>query len=115
MGEKSRIVGVAGGAFTLGGLAAALGLCCSAPWAVPLLGVAGAVMFARLAFLMPIALAGAVVLVMLGFWLAYRRPVCRDGVCDAPARRTLQWIVWLSALGVAALGWLALTYRVTPI
>jgi hypothetical protein len=91
MSEKGRVIGTAGGALGLGGLAAAFGLCCTLPWAVALLGVTGAVAFARLAFLLPYALIGA-----------------------AASRRALQWIVWIAAVVVAALSIVALTVQVTP-
>ena len=42
MSEKPQIVGVTGGALGLSALALAFGVCCVAPWAVTLLGVAGA-------------------------------------------------------------------------
>ncbi|MCI0353973.1 MAG: mercury transporter MerT [Acidobacteria bacterium] len=115
MGEKTRVLGAAGGALGLGGFAAALGLCCSVPWAVALLGVTGAVAFARLAFLLPYALIGAVVLLAVGFWWAYRRPVaCSDGSCAPTGHRLLQWTVWIAAGLVGALSVIALTSQVTP-
>jgi hypothetical protein len=114
MGEKTRVFGAAGGALGLGGLAAALGLCCTVPWAVALLGVTGAVAFARLAFLLPYALVGAFVLLAVGFWWAYRRPTaCADGTCTSASRRPLQWIVWIAAVLVGALSIVALTSQVT--
>jgi mercuric ion transport protein len=114
MGEKTRVVGAAGGALGLSGLAAALGLCCTVPWAVALLGVTGAVVFARLAFVLPYALIGALVLLGMGFWWAYRRPAaCTDGTCSSPSRRPLQWIVWIAAVLVVVLSVVALTSQVT--
>ena len=110
MSEKTRVIGTAGGALGLGGFAAALGLCCTVPWAVALLGVGGAVAFARLALLLPYALLGAAALLAVGFWLAYRRPAaCDDGTCAPTSRRTLRWIVWLAAVLVSALAVIALT------
>jgi len=53
MGEKRQIVGVTGGALDLSALALAFGVCCVAPWAVTLLGLAGAVLLARLAVFQP--------------------------------------------------------------
>lgn len=104
----------AGGAVGLGGFAAVLGLCCSIPWAVALLGVSGAIAFARLAFLIPYALAGAILFLAFGFWLAYRTPVCPDGTClPQPRRRLLQSIMWITAAGVAGLSATALLFRVT--
>ena len=104
MGEKRRVFGTVGSAVGLGGFAAALGFCCTAPWAVALLGVSGAVVLARLAFLLPYLLIGSAALLGVGFWLAYRRPAqCTDGSCVSTSRRGLQWVVWISAVIVAAL------------
>ena len=113
MGEKARIIGAAGGALGLGGFAAALGLCCTVPWAVALLGVTGAIAFARLAFLLPYALIGAVALLAVGFWWAYRPLVCADNTCTPTNRRALRWIVWLAALIVGALSIIVLSLQVT--
>ena len=112
--EKSRIITATTGAFGLGGFAAAVGLCCTVPWAVALLGVTGAVAFARLAFLLPYSVVGAAGLVGLAFWWAYRTPPeCRDGTCLPPNRRKLRWLVWISAVIVSALSAVALTMQVT--
>ena len=114
MDEKRRALGAAGGAVGLGGFAAALGLCCTVPWTVALLGVTGAVAFARLAFLLPYALAGAVLLLGLAFWWAYR-PVtaCSGDACAPPPRRLLRTIVWGAAVVVGTLAVAALRYQVT--
>ena len=114
MSEKARVIGAASGAIGLGGLAAALGLCCTVPWAVALLGVSGAIAFARLAFLLPYALIGAIVLLGVGFWSAYRpAAACVDaGTCTPKSRRVLQWVVWLAAGLVAVLIIIAFNGRV---
>ena len=113
MGDKRRAFGAVGSAVGLGGFAAALGFCCTAPWAVTLLGVGGAVVLARLAFLLPYALIASAALLGIGFWLAYRRPaLCADGTCVPASRRTLQWVVWISTVIVAALTVVALNARV---
>ena len=115
MSQRRRVFGAAGGALGLSGLAAALGLCCSVPWAVALLGVTGAVAFARLAFLLPYALLGAALLLGVGFWFAYRKPVkCDDGSCVPENRRPLQLIVWIATLFVIGLALVALTSQVLP-
>jgi hypothetical protein len=112
--EKARVIGAAGGALGLSGLAAAFAACCTVPWAVALLGVTGAIAFARLAFLLPYALVAAVALLALAFWGAYRRPEpCADGTCVTASRRTLRWIVWMAAAFVAVLAAIALTLGVT--
>jgi hypothetical protein len=113
MAEKLKVFSVAGGAVSLGGFAAALGLCCGVPWAVALLGVSGAIAFARLAFLLPYALAGAVLILAFGFWLAYRRPACPDGTCPPQPRRLLQSIMWITTAVVVGLAATALLSRVT--
>src|ERR1700735_4691453 len=76
-----RILGVTGGAVGLSALALAFGVCCVAPWAVTLLGVAGAVLLARLSFIQPYVVAGTIVLLGIGFWFVYRRPR-PDAACN---------------------------------
>lgn len=104
MSEKARVIGSAGGALGLGVLTAAIGACCGLPWAVALLGVSGAIALARLSFLLPYAMLGAGALLAVAFWGAYRpQAVCADGTCKPVNRRALRWIVWTSAVLVAAL------------
>jgi hypothetical protein len=99
-----RVIGATGGAVGLGALAAALGTCCVAPWAVSVVGVTGAVALARLAFLEPVLLAGALLLLGVAFYFAYRPlPVCEDGSCDRSSQRRLRWIAWIGAGVVAAI------------
>lgn len=94
----------------LGTFAAAIGACCALPWAVALLGVAGAVALARLSFLLPYVLFGAAALLTVAFWWAYRPlAVCTDGNCSAASRRPLRWIVWAATLVVVALAAVALS------
>ncbi len=112
MNEKARVVGAASGALGLGGLAAALGLCCTVPWAVALLGVTGAVAFARLAFLIPYAVVGSFVLLAAGFWWAYRRPaVCVAGGSAPTSQRGLRWLIWAATAIVALLSTIAFLLR----
>jgi hypothetical protein len=104
MKDKAKIAGTTGGAIGMGAFAAALGTCCVAPWAVSLLGVSGAVALVRLSFLKPYLLAGAIGLLAVSFWLAYRpAPVCADGSCETGSRRTLRIAVWIAAGLVVAL------------
>jgi mercuric ion transport protein len=113
MAEKLKVLGAASGAVGLGGFAAAVGLCCSVPWAVALLGVSGAIAFARLAFLLPYSLVGAAVFLGFGFWLAYRKPACADGGCPSQPPRMLRWIMWSTAAVVVALAVTAVCLQVT--
>jgi mercuric ion transport protein len=102
MDEKPRVVGVTGGAVGLSALALAFGVCCVAPWAVTLLGVAGAVLLARMAFIQPYVVAATIVLLGCGFWYVYRRPR-PDAACDVTQRRRLRWLVCGAAVIVIAL------------
>lgn len=113
MTDKARIAGAVGGALGLSGFAAAVGLCCTVPWAVALLGVTGAVAFARLAFLLPYALGGSALMLGVAFWWAYRPTgSCADATCATDGRRMLRVIVWLGTVLVGALSLVALTLRV---
>jgi len=110
MDDRGKVCSSAGGALGLGGLAAALGLCCSVPWAATLLGVTGAVALARLAFLLPYALVGAAALLSYSFWLAYRKPTREDGPDD---RRSLRRVVWVASFVVLGFAIVALTKGVS--
>jgi mercuric ion transport protein len=101
MSEKPAVMGVTGGALGLSALALAFGVCCVAPWAVTLLGVAGAVLLARLAFFQPYVVAATIVLLGIGFWFVYRRP--RSAVCDVAQQRRLRRLVWSAAIIVIAI------------
>ena len=105
MAKNKRIWGAAGGAVGVGGVAAALGTCCVAPWAVTLLGVSGAVTLARLAAYQPYVLAAGGVLLALAFYWVYRpEPVCDDGSCEPANRRRQRVIVWAAAAVFAVVG-----------
>lgn len=109
MGGKKGAIGAAGGAVGLSAFSAALGACCGMSWAVALLGVTGAVSLARMAFLLPYAMAGAILLLAVSFWLTYRRPaVCTDGGCKTREPTSPGWFVWIAAILVAGLTALAL-------
>lgn len=102
MGETSKIAGVTGGAVGLSALALAFGACCVAPWAVTLLGVGGAVMLARLAFVQPYVVAATAALMALGFWYAYRRQPA-EANCSVETRTRLRRLVWIAAAIVIAI------------
>jgi hypothetical protein len=102
MNEKPSVVGLTGGAVGLSALALAFGVCCVAPWAVTLLGVVGAVLLARVAFIRPYVVAATIVLLGVGSWFVYRRPR-PDAACDVTQRRRLRWVVWGAAAIVFAI------------
>ncbi|MGH8495754.1 MAG: mercuric transporter MerT family protein [Gammaproteobacteria bacterium] len=108
MAGRKGAIGAASGAVGLGTFSAAVGACCGVPWAVALLGVTGAVALARLAFLMPYALAGSILLLAVAFWLAYRRPAACADTCETRNGRPLRWLVWITAFLLAGLTVVAL-------
>ena len=112
MRDKQRVWGAAGGAFGFGGAAAILSACCVAPWAVTLLGAAGVVTLMRLSFLQPWLLAGAALMLVGLFWLAYRPlPVCDIGDCEAASRRGIRRIAWAAAAFVAIVALMVVVIR----
>ncbi|SRR5258707_4560117 len=102
MSQKQNIVGATGSALGLSALALAFGVCCVAPWAVTLLGVGGAVLLARLAFIQPYVVAATIVLLGIALWFVYHRPR-PDAACDVTQQRRLRWLVWAAALLVIAI------------
>jgi mercuric ion transport protein len=102
MSEKPRVVGLTSGALGLSALALAFGTCCVAPWAVTVLGVSGAVVLARVAFVQPYVVAGTLALLGIGFWFVYRRPRA-EAACDIARQRRLRWLVWSAAIIVVAI------------
>lgn len=111
MSEKTRVLGITGGALGLGAFAAAIGPCCGFPWAVALLGVTGAVALARLSFLLPYTLFGAAALLAVAFWWAYRPvAVCADETCNRVSRRPLRVIVWAATVLLVGMATVAFTY-----
>lgn len=104
MTEKRKVAGAAGGALGLGASTALLTACCVTPIGVMLFGATGAVVLARLSFVQPYAAAGAILMLGVLFWLAYRP--AGDGAgnpCDLTARKRLRWIAWGSTGLVAAM------------
>jgi mercuric ion transport protein len=97
MQGKPTAVGATGGALGLSALALAFGLCCVSPWAVTLLGVGGAVVLARLAFIQPYVVTATIFLLGVGFWVVYRRPRTAAG-CDVAQRHKVRWLVWGAAI-----------------
>jgi len=102
MSKKPQVVGVTSGALGLSGLALAFGACCVAPWAVTVLGVSGAVLLARLAFVQPYVVAATLALLGIGFSFVYRRPGA-EAVCDIAQQSRLRWLVWGAAIVVIAI------------
>jgi len=93
-----RVTATTGGAIGLSTAASFVGLCCTSPWAVALLGVPGAVAMARLDFLRPYVLTLAAVMLAWAFWRVYRRwRECADGSCERRPSAWLKSTLWLAA------------------
>lgn len=98
--KRQLTAGATTGSIGLSALAAAVGLCCVAPWAVPLLGVSGAVALFGLSTDRIYFILAAVALFVLATWMAWRRRVASGtGACN---RRPL-WLVLLFGLNALLL------------
>ncbi|MGH8232904.1 MAG: hypothetical protein ACREPU_01730 [Rhodanobacteraceae bacterium] len=93
-------VGATGSSVGLSTLAAAIGLCCVAPWAVALLGVSGALTLAALGVYRLYFVVAAVILFVGAVWIAYRR----RGLPQAVAcNRHSRWLTLLFAVNALLL------------
>jgi hypothetical protein len=99
---KSKTVGASTGlSIFLSSIASAVGLCCFAPWVVPLVGVSGAIMFARLGPYRPYFIGVATLFMALALFGAYRsRRTC---IADAAQRRRRMWLNGFLAVGLLVL------------
>jgi hypothetical protein len=93
--KKHVAAGATGGSIGLSALAAGIGLCCVAPWAVALLGVSGAVALAGLGAYRPYFIIAAVVLFAGALWATYRR---RNAGGAVACRRHSRWLTLLFAV-----------------
>jgi hypothetical protein len=99
--KPKTIGGTTGLSILFSSLASAVGLCCFAPWVVPLLGVSGAILFARLGTYRPYFVGAAALLMAVSLWGAYRsRKACAT---DLTKRRRLLWMNLFLVLGVVIL------------
>lgn len=99
--KPKAISGSAGISLAFSSIASAVGLCCFAPWVVPLFGVSGAILFARLGPYRPYFIAVAALLMAAALWGAYRsRKAC---AADAGKRRYLTGLNVLLAAGLLIL------------
>lgn len=93
--------GASGLSILLSSLSSAVALCCFAPWVVPLLGVSGAILFARLGPYRPYFIGVSALLMAVAVVGAYRsRKAC---AADPAARRRHFWLNLVITLGVLVL------------
>lgn len=102
MKRSADPVALGAGVGALGAVAAGLlgGLCCAGPVVVAMLGAGGVVAAARLSPYRPYLLGAAGLLLVLGFWRAYRpAPACAPGQpCSVGAPRSVRVLLWMSAV-----------------
>ncbi|HVC37112.1 MAG TPA: hypothetical protein VNF46_01795 [Gammaproteobacteria bacterium] len=99
--KPKAVTGTTGLSIAISSIASALGLCCFAPWVVPLFGVSGAILFARLGTYRPYFIGVATLLMAVALWGAYRsRKACAAGTGE---RRYLTWLNVLLVIGVLIL------------
>jgi hypothetical protein len=59
---------------------------------------------ARLSFLEPLFLGGAVLSLAFAFWSVYRKPKdCADGTCATTSQRRMRWFVWIACTALCIL------------
>ncbi|MGH8307381.1 MAG: hypothetical protein ACRER0_03830 [Gammaproteobacteria bacterium] len=99
--KSKTVTGTTSLSIMFSGIASALGLCCFAPWVVPLFGVSGAILFARLGAYRPYLIGVAALLMGVALWGAYRsRKAC---AINGNKRRYLTWLNVLLVIGAIIL------------
>jgi|SRR5271156_2030203 len=84
-------------------VAAATTLCCVGPAVIAVLGTSGVVAAARLAPYRPYFIVGSVLLLALGFWLAYRpQGGCIGKTCTTTSAKITRALLWLAAVVTGA-------------
>lgn len=103
MKPASVVIGSSLGAIASGLVATASAFCCVGPAVIAVVGTGGALAAARLAPWRPWFILGSVVLLGIGFWLAYRpQGGCIGKTCATRSARITRAILWIAALVTGA-------------
>lgn len=103
MKQGSVVIGSSLGAIASGLVATASAFCCVGPAVIAVLGTGGALAAARLAPWRPWFIFGSVLLLGIGFWLAYRpQGGCIGKTCTTRSARITRAILWIAALVTGA-------------
>lgn len=103
MNRGSVVIGSSLGAIASGLVAAATTFCCAGPAVIAVLGTSGVIAAARLEPYRPYFIVGSVVLLGLGFWLAYRPGGgCIGKICTTRSAKITRVLLWLAALVTGA-------------
>jgi len=99
MNKFPVVIGSSLGAMGSSLAATVTALCCVGPAVFAVLGTSGALEAARLAPYRPYFIVGSVLLLVLGFWLAYRpRGGCIGKTCMTRTAKITRLLLWLAAL-----------------
>lgn len=103
MKQSSVVIGSSLGAIASGLVATATTFCCVGPAVIAVLGMSGVIGAARLAPYRPIFILGSVLLLGLGFWLAYRpRGGCARKTCSTTSAKMTRALLWIAVLATVA-------------
>lgn len=103
MKQESLVIGSSLSAVGSSLVAVVTSLCCIGPAVFAILGTGGTLAAARLAPWRPFFIVGSVVLLVLGFWLAYRpRGGCIGKTCATTSAKVTRALLWLAAAVTAA-------------
>lgn len=99
MRQTRIVIGSSLSAIGSSAVASVAGLCCVGPAVVAVLGTSGVIAAAKLAPFRPYLILGSVVLVALGFWLAYRpQGGCIGRMCTTASAKITRALLWLAAV-----------------
>jgi hypothetical protein len=99
MKQGSVVVGSSLGAIASGLVAAATTFCCVGPAMIAIVGTSGALTAARLSPYRLYFILGSVLLLGLGFWLAYRpKGGCIGKTCTTTGAKIMRALLWIAAL-----------------
>jgi hypothetical protein len=103
MNKLAVVIGSSLGAMGSSLAATVTAFCCVGPAVFAVLGTSGALEAARLAPYRPYFIVGSLLLLVLGFWLAYRpRGGCIGTACTTRTAKTTRALLWLAALVTVA-------------
>ena len=103
MKQNPLVIGSSLGAIASGLVATASTFCCVGPAVIAILGTGGVLAAARLAPYRPYFIIGSVLLLGLGFWLAYRpQGGCIGTTCTTTSAKITRALLWFAALVTGA-------------
>jgi mercuric ion transport protein len=99
MKKTSVVIGSSLSAMGSSLVATTTAFCCVGPAVIAVLGTTGAIAAARLAPYRPYFILGSILLLGLGFWLAYRpRPGCIGKTCATRTAKITRVLLFLAVL-----------------